>query len=234
MKNDEYFINNPIFLKIRKRFNFLWLSQDAEIIKALVNERIIEIPFALNSLPLEKDRIVVDLGCRESSLSLHCASLGYRVIGVDFRNYPYVHPNLRFVRADSALLPLKNNFCDVVLAISTIEHIGLESYDVPSYNRGDYAALKEIYRILRVGGVFLMSVPFGEKRVNSRQRFYDYESIMDLLKRFHIDSIQFYIHRVIDSNFRDYWEEASREVAENIESTDWTEAIALVKASKNL
>ena len=66
MKDDaNFFINNPIFLKFKKRFNFLeWRSRT--ILKSVyMNERIIEIPFAIQALvSLPKGEKVLDLGIR--------------------------------------------------------------------------------------------------------------------------------------------------------------------------
>ena len=96
---DKYFINQPVFLKYKRRFDWRSLKRKPFIKKALLNERIIEIPFAIDVLAgMPKEISVLDLGCMESVLPLFLAGLGFKVTGFDFRQYPYRVPNFKFVQ----------------------------------------------------------------------------------------------------------------------------------------
>ncbi|PIQ85168.1 MAG: hypothetical protein COV73_06050, partial [Candidatus Omnitrophica bacterium CG11_big_fil_rev_8_21_14_0_20_43_6] len=61
---DSFFINHPIFLKSKRRFDWRSFKRKSFIKKAWLNERIIEIPFAIEALSgLAKTSRVLDLGC---------------------------------------------------------------------------------------------------------------------------------------------------------------------------
>src|SRR5271155_4432893 len=60
-----------------------------------VNERIVELPFALGRLGrLDPPARILDVGGAESTFALSAASLGYRVTAIDPQGVPYEHPNL--------------------------------------------------------------------------------------------------------------------------------------------
>ena len=88
MLKDEknFLINNPIFSKYRITFDFRswkWIRYPRAV---FMNERIIEVPFAIHALSaLPRGSRVLDLGCTESSLPMQLAALGYQVTGFDFR-----------------------------------------------------------------------------------------------------------------------------------------------------
>jgi ubiquinone/menaquinone biosynthesis C-methylase UbiE len=60
----------------------------------------------------------------------------------------YRQPNLRFVQADCASLPLESGSVDVVVCFETIEHHDQHE-----------AMLREIRRVLRPGGLLVISSP---------------------------------------------------------------------------
>ena len=120
-KDSTYFINNPIFLKYKTRFDLFNFRSTKYLKSVFINERIIEIPFAiacLNALP--KGQKILDLGCTESTFPLQAATLGYRVTGFDFRPYPYAHPNLRFVQGDILKLPFEAEEFDAAFCRSAL------------------------------------------------------------------------------------------------------------------
>lgn len=232
MQNAKYFINNPIFVKIKKHFSLKKLSFISRIERALVNERIVEIPFVLNSLPGKKDVELLDLGCSESPLAMFCASLGYKTIGIDGRDYPYYHPNFRFIKADLTSLPLADQSIDVAIAISTLEHIGLGFYQDKTKPSGDQQTVDEVYRILKPQGLFLISVPFGCAQQTTQQRIYNYAALSKLLKNFRIETEMFYQNQTLDPNFTNYWQNTPKEKLANFNCNGKTQAVALIKARK--
>ena len=61
---------------------------------ATVNERIVEVPFAMRALaPLDPGARVLDFGSAESTVALSLASLGFEVTALDLSQYPF---GLRF------------------------------------------------------------------------------------------------------------------------------------------
>jgi len=174
-----------------------------------VNERIFERPFVfLNLPPPEKNIKVLDAGCSFSVLSLEMASIGYKVWGIDLIDYPFQHPNLEFLKADISAMPFPDNFFDAAAAISTIEHVGIGHYGDPVYENGDYKAVNEIRRVLKPGGKFIITVPYGKKMViENFLRIYDEVELRRLLSGFKIEKI-FYFTRLGKG-----WHSARREEA---------------------
>lgn len=174
-----------------------------------VNERIFERPFIfLNLPPPEKNIKVLDVGCSFSVLSLEMASIGYKVWGIDLIDYPFKHPNLEFLKADISAMPFPDNFFDVVAAISTIEHVGIGHYGDPTHENGDYKAVNEIRRVLKTGGKFIITVPYGKKMViENFFRIYDEDELRTLLSAFKIEK-KLYFTRVGKA-----WHSARREEA---------------------
>ena len=139
---------------------------------------------------------VLDVGCCDSKLSIELASLGYQVYGIDINDYQLEHPNFHFLKEDIAYTSLPDNFFDVALAISTIEHVGLGYYGDPKYADGDKKALREIRRVLKPGGRLLMSFRYAkEYRVQSGDRIYNKASLKDLLIGFKVEKAEYFIQR---------------------------------------
>ena len=66
-----------------------------------------------------------------------------------------------FALADARSLPFAGESFDVVYSMSVLEHI--------EGARGDSAALAELLRVLKPGGLLVFSVPFGERYVEQRR-----------------------------------------------------------------
>ena len=199
-------INHPIILRAKSsRFRrlvsvlpktalmnrFPWLGK--RLYELFIGERVVEYPFTLLHIP-EKADTVLDIGCCGSELPIELASLGYRVWGIDIRPYPLKHPGFTFIRGDICHTSFPDSFFDVVTAVSTLEHIGLERYGEADREEGDKEAIKEIARILKLGGRLIITVPFGEKDMWYHKgiplaRIYDLPSLEGLLSGFKIERI---------------------------------------------
>lgn len=231
----SYFINNPIFLKYKRRFD-LFKFRSVQYLKSVVmNERIIEIPYAIGCLcALPKGSKVLDLGCTESTFSLQAATLGYRVSGFDFRKYPYVHPNLVFVQGDILKLPFGADDFDAVFCISTIEHIGLGFYNDPLAQEGaDHQAMKELYRVLKRGGTLVLTVPYGTEIANNHHQVYNRDTLRRLLDGFKIQEDRYFISSdKKNGSESNYWEEAGELKAAQVVSGDLANCVCVIKAVK--
>lgn len=232
-KDREYYVNHPIFVKYKKRFDWLRLKRVRYLKKTFVNERIVEIPFVMQNLPLNRDLSVLDIGCSESALSIHLASIGYRVTGLDMRPFPYVHPSFRFVRADVMNMSFQDESFDVVTCISTLEHIGLGFYhDRQGFDDADSKAMKEIYRVLAKDGLLIISVPFGRYRQTPQQRIYDAVRLEDILADFIVEQKLFFAD--MPAQNMNYWQQIPELEAEHIDSPDGsTNCVCLVRAHKS-
>lgn len=231
---DNYFINQPVFLKYKRRFDWRSLKYKPFIKKALINERIIEIPFVVDTLAgMAKTSKVLDLGCMESVLPMFMAGLGFQVTGFDFREYPYQVPNFKFVRGSILDLPFENETYDVVTCVSTIEHIGIGFYSDPKDNlSADVKGMLEIKRVLRPEGRLILTVPFGRAFVNDQQRVYDHQGLDKLLVGFSVNTIKFFKNaQAINRN--NFWEQIPQAQAESLSYTKGTECVCCLSASRD-
>lgn len=189
----------------------------SKLFEVYMNERVIDYPFVLSNLQVPIGVKILDLGCLGSILPIEMASLGYRVWGLDLGDYPLEHPNLTFVRGDVTHMPFEPCFFDVVTAVSTLEHIGLERYGDHGDSRGDRKAVEEITRVLKPGGRLLLTVPFGRRGVAkwkgvNLHRAYDWTAVRDLVQGLDIVHSRFYMRR------GDVWMAATKEEAESADA----------------
>lgn len=199
-----------------------------EIVRFLAEpttERIIEIPLVLNNIPKKKSKIL-DIGCRYSLLPIQLASLGHKTFGIDINEYHRKHKNFSFTLGDVRESPYKNSFFDYVISLSTIEHIGLNYYGDKKGGDGDAATVNEIYRILRPGGKFLMTAPFGKVKDSSWYRVYSKKRINNLFKQFKI--LKLLTFREIDGN----WIPVPIKDAESIDCSKKVSAMFYVEVEK--
>ncbi len=100
-------------------------------------------------------RRLLDAACGAGSLAFRLAESGYAVLAADrspgfvaFVEKHQTHRNLRAVRADIRDLPCSDERFDVVVAGEVLEHLS-----------DDGVAFREIWRVLRPGGICVISVP---------------------------------------------------------------------------
>jgi len=175
--------------------------------------RTVEYDFIMKNIP-SKARKILDVGSTGSLLPLKLAKQGYDAYSIDYREYHERHPNLTFVKGDILKSLFADDFFDLVVCVSTIEHIGLGSYGDPSYYDGDKSVVKEFGRILKDGGTLLLTAPFsGESEVlpwmDSHERIYDYDRLKSLFEGWEIQLEEYYIPKKAK-----HWVKASRKEAE--------------------
>ena len=79
---------------------------------------------------------------------------------------------------------------DVAVALSAIEHFGLEHYGTQrGAERADKEALAHIRRLLRPGGLLVLTVPLGEPGVDELQRTYDVAGVRDLIDGWKVENL---------------------------------------------
>ncbi len=200
----------------------------------MLNERIVEIPFVIDALAqMAKSSKVLDLGCMESVLPLFLAGLGFQVTGFDFRQYPYRVPNFKFIQGSILDLPFEKGYFDAVTCVSTIEHIGIGFYNDPKDNlSSDIKGMLEIKRVLKPGGLSILTVPFGKTSINNQQRIYDQQGLDKLLVGFSVNTIKFFKNiQVVHGN--NYWEQISSSQAESLNYINGTECVCCLSALRD-
>lgn len=175
-----------------------------------VTERIFEKAFCFTQIGKHAHEIgkILDVGCCESSLSIELASLGFKTWGIDISDYYLYHPNFIFIKGNICASPFPDRSFDLVIAMSTVEHIGLGHYKDPTDSDGDFKAVGDIYRILKPEGLFILTIPYGIKSITPVFRVYDEESLSSLIENFKILESRYTI------NHEDlHWTPSSKEEA---------------------
>ena len=126
---------------------------------------------------------------------------------------------------DLMKFPFPDGFFDVVIAISTIEHVGLGRYGDLLDTDGDRNAIKEIRRVMSSGGIILITVPFGKRFTGSLHRVYDEETLLSLLEGFELQTIEYFMKNRT-------WIKATKEQVKEVDSSSKERAIACVRATK--
>ncbi len=85
--------------------------------------------------------------------------------------------------ADLLSLPFKDESIKSISCMHVVEHIGLGRYGEAMDPDADIKAIKELKRVLALGGELLFVVPLGEARIMfNAHRIYSYEHIMEYFK----------------------------------------------------
>lgn len=103
--------------------------------------------------------VVLDVGCGSGQWSRRLQGAGYRVCGTDI--WPEPPPGMaadEYATGVAEALPWPDASCDVLTLLDTLEHVD------------DLAALKEAHRVLRRGGLLLVSVPAFPSLWSERDR----------------------------------------------------------------
>ena len=133
---------------------------------ATSDERAIEIPWCLARYDGEARVLDVGYAFAEPAYLAGLVALGAaELAGADLAEAAV--PGLRPIVGDVRDLPVEDGAFELVLCISTLEHVGRDNdvYDVdaPRDEQGDEAALRELHRVLARDGRLLVSVPTGER-----------------------------------------------------------------------
>ena len=144
-----------------------------------IDERTVEYPWAFSRLPLGAGRVLDAGGTLNYAFLVAHPLIRAKTIHI-LTLVPEGHcqcsQGVSHIYADLRSVPISSGYYDVVLCISTLEHIGMDNTlfhgqveDAPS----DYvAAVREMRRLLRPGGILLLTVPYGTyKHFRSFQLF---------------------------------------------------------------
>jgi len=141
-----------------------------------------------------KGKDVLDIACGEGYGSFLLADHAKSVIGVDIsdevirhaRN-KYAISNLKFEQGDCLCIPIKDNSIDIVVSFETVEH----------HDQHD-KMLSEIKRVLRPGGILVISTPersqmskISQQRNEFHVKELSYSEFAGLLSRYFKHSIFF-------------------------------------------
>ena len=111
---------------------------------------------------------ILDAGCGLGEWVVLLHSLGYRTIGVDYspelmRRLREMHPEHTWIPSDIRSMPQETDSLDGVISWGVIEHD----------EAGPGAALREFHRILKPGGVAVVTVPFDTPAARRAGQIFD-------------------------------------------------------------
>ena len=128
------------------------------------DERVVELPWVLARLT---GRTALEVGYAFAEAPYLAALLraGFeRLVGVDLAEATV--PGMETVRADIRELPFRDGEFDLVLCVSTLEHVGADNtqygVEAPAGAESRLRALRELRRVLARSGRLLLTVPCGE------------------------------------------------------------------------
>lgn len=125
---------------------------------------------------------VLDIACGTGYGSYHLRSSGARrVTGIDiskdaisFASSNYVMNGLTFKQGAVESIPEKENTFDAVVSLETLEHVD---------KKAQVRFVKEVKRVLRSGGVFIVSTP-NRQIFRNKNKFHKNELYLDDFKAF--------------------------------------------------
>jgi SAM-dependent methyltransferase len=160
-----------------------------------LDERIVEIPWFISSLPSGPGRLL-DAGSslnhelvlkhpRLAEKKIHICTLAPERECFWKRGISYLFEDLR-------ALPYRDGFFDYVACISTLEHVGMDNtlhYTSDACFRENTPSdtllvIQEFARILRPGGRLFFTVPFGRPVSHHWLRIFGREDLQELLRVF--------------------------------------------------
>ncbi len=134
---------------------------------------------------------ILEVGCCENYTSIQLQAIGFDVTAVDINEYELKElggPNFTYIQKDIADCDFDEECFDAAISISTIEHIGMESYGESEEEDKDLKVVGLIYKWLKKGGLFIFSVPMKNKFevINKFERHYDFKTIKKFFNKFKV------------------------------------------------
>lgn len=125
------------------------------------NERVVEVPWLLGRLRRMSPRFLLDVGAADAAYTPALMATGASVTLLDARTFSGP-PGARIAVGPAQAMPeaWADTF-DLVVCISTIDHIGLDAYGQPADAGALRAACDELWRVTMPGGPLLLSCPVG-------------------------------------------------------------------------
>jgi len=134
----------------------------------------------LRNLPAQRPLRLIDLGCGTGHLLWALRDSGIDLFGMEYspsslRMACRCAPNAILFNGDMTRLPLESEYFDVATSLEVCEHI-----------EHDITAMTEVCRILKPGGLFIMSVPGNRHseaywRLIGHYRHYTPDSLREIL-----------------------------------------------------
>lgn len=177
-------------IRIRKHIrNIFWGSYE-DVINPLLkrkgnkwihSERIFENAYAIGNAVKIRPKNILEIGCSRSTVPIELATLGFKVTGIDLRDYPLFHPNFKFLKGDFTQIQFDHQF-DMITCISVFEHVGLGAYGEIKSESIVLAFANKIIECLNHNGNLIITVPLYSYKKDF-QRNIKYEDILRYFRK---------------------------------------------------
>ena len=129
-----------------------WSSENLQRAIENCKKDSIILPYILKYLP--KNGIILEAGCGLGQWVVYLSGLGYNIVGVEIVPYcieicKTYFPNVDIRVGDVRNLPFPDAYFDGYISIGVIEHM----------IEGPESTLKEMWRVLKPGGIAILTVP---------------------------------------------------------------------------
>lgn len=132
------------------------------------------VQFFLDCIKDRKGCRILDIGCQDGFLCHHLKQCGHEPYGVEIVEQLVLeaqskYPSITFVQADCEIeIPFEDGFFDIVWAGDVIEHV-----------RHTDIFINQINRVLKIGGLFILSTPMHNRIKNAIICLYNFEKHFD-------------------------------------------------------
>ena len=117
-------------------------------------------PLLVLPKPYRKTIRILDVGGADSRLSKWLSEEGFDTYVIDIREDDY--GSAKFIKANILEHDFPEEFFDIIVAVSTVEHVGLNCYGQKIEDPdGDIKTMEKLKRWLRTEGLLILTVPYG-------------------------------------------------------------------------
>ena len=190
---------------------------------AKLDERIVEYPWIFSRLPKEGN--IFDAGSTlNKEVLIKSPYLNERelIIYTLWMDRIAMYPNVSFLLGDLRNIILRDNVIDTLVCISTLEHVGY-TYEYKTYSKSNpwpnaepdsyLDAIREFSRVVKPGGHFLLTIPFGKYERHGWLQQFDSKRIDAVEAAFGGKRCQRLFYRYVDGA----WRVASEEECADLE-----------------
>jgi SAM-dependent methyltransferase len=188
-----------------------------------LDERVVEYPWFFSQLPVAPGRLLDAGSVLNHDLILRQPKLANKEVTIMTlapEDNHFDRPNLHYVYGDLRKTSFSDGGFDTVVSLSTIEHIGLDNTlfytsdpgKAENNPRAYLEAIGEFRRVLKPGGVCLISVPYGKAVVRRWVQVFDGKMVDSIVEQFAPQTfVATYFHYSASAG----WQLSTREAAKD-------------------
>ncbi|MCK5320170.1 DUF268 domain-containing protein [Candidatus Parcubacteria bacterium] len=194
-------------------------------------DRNLEYPWMIKNINITKGELL-DVGSTACDLLYELLPETIEINGINLNKQTAKNNKIKLSQGDIRNTGYQNDYFDCITCISTLEHIGVSGrYNSDNDHDGDIKAMQEMKRILKPGGILLVTVPYGTKDVLPINKLYNKNRIEKLFNGYDIVEQKF---SKFNQKFNLWLETREEEAAKTNMLKDRWYAIAFIKAKKNI